>query len=54
MDGDHDIRMRLEIPRSWYIGLYAEFGERQDWRVSGESSARFELRASSKPDSRRS
>jgi choline-sulfatase len=31
MGGDHDIRMRLEIPRSWYLGLYAELHGRQDW-----------------------
>jgi arylsulfatase A-like enzyme len=33
MGGDHDITMRLEIPRSRYIGLYAELLGRQDGAV---------------------
>jgi hypothetical protein len=43
MGGDHDITMRLEIPRSWYIGLYAEFDGRQDWRSSGFDQRRRTL-----------
>src|ERR1700687_6006062 len=55
MGGDHDITMRLEIPGSRYIGLYAELLGGQDWRVSRELRATsFVLRASSKPNARSS